>query len=539
MKKIYLMAIAFLSLQACDNILEKYPQTDISLSTFWKTESDLQMATNALYNNLMNNHSETTDLQSDDYFGRSPNNVSSGTHSPSNTDGVWSDAYSTIRKANDIIENADKAEVTEAVRDRYLAEAKFFRAYQYAELIKRFGDVPLVLQTLDFDSPELTMGRTARTEIIKVITDDLAWAAEKLPSKQSLTVAETGRITRGAVMALLSRIGLYEGTLAKYHGTGDSQNLLQTAKNAAATVIAEKEFSLFDDFIGMFKEENEENPETILRRFYKETITGSAPRTRGIIIDANIAPTKYLADAFLCTDGLPIEYSDLFGGYNEIASEFKNRDPRMSHTIWEPLTPFQGSSPQIPDLTFARTGYWPKKPGDITAVTVTFVYTDFILMRYAEVLLNYAEATYELSGSISDADLDLSVNQLRKRVGMPNLTNAFVNGANSKNARLNMLDEIRRERRTELAGEGFRYDDLIRWKEAEKLLPRQILGCKFQQSYYENTIPGKDVNLDKNGFIIVQTTDTRSFSDPKNYLFPLPLREIALNANLKQNTGWD
>lgn len=539
MKNLYIIALLLFSLSACDNVLEKYPQTSISPINFWKTESDLKMASNALYNGLNNGHTETMDLQSDDYYGRSTNDVSSGTLSTSNEDDVWKKAYTNIRKANDILENAGKAEVSEKVRDRYLAEAKFFRAFQYARLIKRFGDVPLVLTTLGINSPELEMSRTPRQEIIKTITDDLLWTAGKLPKKKELITVEAGRITRGAALAVLSQVALYEGTLAKYHKKGDSKALLEMAKQSAATVIAEQEFSLFPEFSGIFLEANEGNVETILRVFYKEIITNVGPRTRGLLLDANMTPTKYLADAFLCSDGLPVEYSDLFKGYSGIATEFQNRDSRMSATIWEPLTPFENKAPLIPELTRARTGYWPKKPGDITALEKTFVYTDYIIMRYAEVLLNFAEATYELTGSISDADLNLSINQLRKRAGMPSLTNAFVNGSNPKNVKLNMLDEIRRERRVELAGEGYRYDDLIRWKLAEKLLPRQILGCKFQQSYYQNTIPGKDVILDGNGFIITQKAESRSFADPKNYLFPIPLRELSLNSDLTQNTGWD
>lgn len=540
MKNLYLIALTLFSLSACDNVLEKYPQTSISPINFWKTESDLKMASNALYNSLNNGHTETIDLQSDDYYGRSTNDVSSGTLSTSNEDDVWKKAYTNIRKANDMLENAGKAEVSEKVRDRYLAEAKFFRAVQYARLIKRFGDVPLVLTTLGINSPELEMDRTPRQEIVKTITDDLVWVAEKLPKKKELIAAEAGRITRGAALAVLSQVTLYEGTLAKYHKTGEFKALLEMSKQSAATVITEQEFSLLPEFPNIFLEANEGNAETILRVFYKETITtNTVPRARTLLIDANMTPTKYLADAFLCSDGLPVEHSDLFKGYSDITTEFQNRDPRMSATIWEPLTPFENKAPLIPDLTRARTGYWPKKPGDVTALEKTFVYTDYIIMRYAEVLLNYAEATYELGESISDADLDFSINQLRKRAGMPDLTNAFINGSNPKNVKLNMLDEIRRERRVELAGEGYRYDDLIRWKLAEKLLPRQILGCKFQQSYYLNTIPGKDVLLDSNGFIITQKAESRSFVDPKNYLFPIPLRELSLNSHLTQNTGWD
>lgn len=539
MKKNILFSLVLLLCFGCDSILDKYPQTDISPVNFWKSEADFKMAANALYNSLSNNYGETLDLQADDYYGRSVNAVSSGTLVPSNTDDVWITAYNTIRKANDIIENAEKSEVEASIKERYVAEARFFRAYQYAVLIKRFGDVPLVLKTLDITNPDLFETKTSRSIVLEKIIEDLQWASGKLPKKQELTATDEGRITRGAALAVLSRVTLYEGSRNKYHHTGESAFLFELAKTSAYTVISEKEFALYPDYLGIFKEENEGNSETVLRVFYKENITSAAPRTRGFIVDANMSPTKNLADAFLCADGLPVEYSDLFEGFDDITTEFVNRDPRMAYTIWEPLTPHENNAPLIPPLTRARTGYFPKKPGDVTALDKTFVYTDYIVMRYAEVLLNYAEAVYELNSSISDADLDISVNELRKRVGMISLTNAFVNEQQTKGYHVDMLGEIRRERRVELAGEGLRYDDIIRWKQAESVLPETIKGTKFQQAHYPNTIPGKDVQLDENGFIIVEKGDARSFETPKNYLFPLPLRELSLNPNLKQNAGWD
>ena len=540
MKKYILICGLAAALFSCDDVLNKYPQTSISTNNFWKTEDDFKMAANALYNDLANNHGETVDLQGDDYYGRSVNEVSAGTLVASNTDDVWTKAYTNIRKANDIIENAEVSEVAASVKDRYVAEARFFRAYQYAELFKRFGNVPLILKTLDINSPELYEAAAPRADVVAQIIEDLEWAAGKLPKKQALTASDEGRITRGAALALLGRVALYEGTFNKYHSKGDSQQLLSKAQSAAKTVIEEGEFSLYPDFLGQFKEENEGNEETILRTFYKETISsGSAPRTRGLIVDANMAPTQFLAHSFLCTDGLPIEYSPLYKGDDDITTEFENRDPRMAHTIWEPLTTFENNAPLVPQLTKARTGYWPKKPGDVTALEKTFCYTDYILMRYAEVLLVYAEATYELNGSISNADLDLSINKLRARVGMPSLTNEFINAQKAKGYDMDMLDEIRRERRVELAGEGYRYDDIIRWKIAEKVLPVTIKGAKFYQSYYPNVVAGKDVQLDEEGYIIVEKSEARTFDPAKNYLFPLPLRELSLNDKLIQNPNWD
>lgn len=539
MKNIFICVFAAVVLTSCDSVLRKYPQTEISSATFWKTEDDFKYAVNALYNSLDNNHGETIDLQADDYYGRSVNSISSGTYVPPNTDNVWTDAYIAIRKANDVVAHARISELGGNVVSRYEAEARFFRAYQYAELIKRFGDVPLIVNTLDISSPELYGGRTARSVVTDTIIADLKYAAEILPTKNQLDVQDEGRITRGTALAVLSRVALYEGTLKKFHGGENWRELLQLAKESAYTVIQEEEFSLYPDFLSLFMEKNEGNEETILRKFYQEGVTNQAPRARSVILDASYAPTKNLADAFLCKDGLPIEYSPLFKGYATITSEFVDRDPRMTYTIWEPMTPFENDAPMIPELYRARTGYWPKKPGDITALYQTFVYTDYILMRYAEVLLNYAEASFELEDQISDEDLNISINRLRERVGMPFLSNDFITQSVAKGYTLNMRDEIRRERRVELAGEGYRYDDIIRWKLAEQVLPNEIKGVKFQEEVYPEIVVGKDVNLDEEGFIIVEESKSRSFENPKNYLFPIPLRELSLNQNMVQNPGWD
>lgn len=202
------------------------------------------------------------------------------------------------------------------------------------------------------------------------------------------------------------------------------------------------------------------------------------------------------------------------------------------------IDPFLGK-PFVPNLSSqTRTGYMFKKYGDEESYSNMKSRIDEILIRYAEVLLIYAEACFELEDKISDADLNLSVNRLRARFEghpdqLPALTNAFV-----EQHGLSMREEIRRERRVELAAESFRYDDIIRWKTAESELPVAILGAKFDSALYPTTIPGKDVTLDKNGFLLVQKAESRTFDVSKHYLFPLPLREVSLNPALVQNPGW-
>jgi hypothetical protein len=535
-KSIILIVIILRFLTACEDVLDKSPLDQISSESFWKSELDFQLACNNLYTFM--ELDATIDNWSTDYFQKGTNNVSSGNHVVSNSDGVWNNSYTGIRRANEIIESTEISEIEEDIKNRYKAEASFFRAYLYFKLVQRFGDVPLVLKTLDFNSEEIRGPRTSRSEVVNQIIVDLQFASEKLPPKSNLKTSEEGRITRGAALGLLSRVALFEGTHEKYHSHGNSTSRLQVAVEAALTFITENEYPLINDFTKIYSEDNENHSEIVLAKWYKESITGTSPLGRTMVLDASIDPTKYLADAFLCTDGLPIQHSDLFAGYSTLMSEFTDRDPRMEYTIWKPGTGF-GGLPLTPDLQRSSTGYWPKKPGDPKALGTTFIYTDQILLRTAEVLLNYAEAVYELNGSITDDELDFSINKLRNRVGMPLLTNFFIEGNNPANVTLNMLDEIRRERRVELAGEGFRYYDLIRWGTAEFELSQQVLGVKFQQTAYPEVEVGVDIKIDNVGFIIAQPAETRQFIAPKHYLFPIPLGEIALNSSLTQNPGWD
>jgi len=200
--------------------------------------------------------------------------------------------------------------------------------------------------------------------------------------------------------------------------------------------------------------------------------------------------------------------------------------------VWQPTYPgFTGTNA-------TRTGYMIRKFLDETIDATTFIgQYDFKEFRYAEVLLVLAEALYEQNGQISDADLDRTINVIRSRANIPSLTNSFVT-ANG----LNMLNEIRRERTVELAFEGYRRDDLRRWKTAETVMPQAIRGVKFVGTEYEQRFPdlkvGTDIQVDADGFIIGESASSRQFI-PKHYLDPIPLQEIQLSGgSLEQNPGW-
>lgn len=536
-KVIYSLLLATLCLNSgCSDFLDREPKITLSPNTFWKTESDLRLALNILYQNM--NRSYVLDNQSIDCFAAVGNHVSSGSLTASNTDDVWTKSYKQIRIVNDFLENYDKAQVSETIKKRYLGEARFFKAYYYFNLIKRFGNVPYINHTLDMESPELWGARVEKKNILDDILEELLLAEQDVPVKSAIKT-DVGRVTKGAVQALTSRIALYYGTYYKFRGEEGYRQYLTIARDAAKRLIDSKEYAIYKDYRNLFLLPGEDSSEHILSYRYSEDANTYNPRIRGVIVDFIQEPTKWLADAFLCKDGLPLDKSQYKVEYLPLGKEFENRDPRMALTIWKPGDSFLGS-PFVPNLSNqTKTGYMFKKYGDEDSYSNIHSQIDEILIRYAEVLLNYAEAAYELDENISDADLDVSINEIRRRFEsdpncLPDLTNVFVASNN-----LNMREEIRRERRVEMASESLRYDDLIRWKVAETELPQEILGAKFDQEAYPGVVPGKDINLNEDGFIIVQSKNTRTFDVEKNYLFPLPLRELSLNEKLTQNAGWD
>lgn len=543
---IFLYSTLSIFFTSCE--LDFLPSDTITNEMFWKTEKDYQLACNALYLSGLPTYN-VRDVYSDIAYGEYPNNISSGTYLPSNDFGPWTNCYKVIATANNIIENAEnnKAGVDESITCRYAGEARFFRALMYYDLLRSYGGVPIVKNLLDIDSPELYAPRNSREEVTKFILSDLDVAIEGLPLPSNMKVSDYGRISKTAALSLKSRIALYEGTRQKFLEKGEYKSYLQQAKDAALRVIESKEHSLFKSTDGNFIQNYQQTflydaegaTETILSNRYEKPWRKHNISTQ-IIRTSNSAPTRALIDAFLCDDGLPINYSDKFQGYKTPTSEYKNRDPRMSGTIYVPTEDifWDGTiyKPQFGNQQ-SQTGYSWKKlvvPADAVALEGDL---DYIIIRYAEVLLNYAEATYELSNSISDSDLDISINELRRRVGMPDLTNAFVLGSNPKQVTLDIRQELRRERLVELAIEGFRYDDLMRWGIAHIELIKPMFGIPDLRKDYTHI--SQDIwNKVVNGFVQIQSADKRVFDKDKHYLWPIPLTQIALNENLKQNPNW-
>lgn len=545
---LYIFCMASL-VASCNKMIDRFPESEFSDADFWNTETDLINAANRLYQQL---DAAWIDNRADDAVNQGgPNAISNGNRSIPNTSGDWNDRYDEIFTANNIIEKAGKAQVSQAVLNRYLGEARFFRAYAYANLVKKYGDVPLVLKTLDIDDPDLYMGRTPRQEVVAAIYEDLDFAALWLPKNNALPAAQYGRVTQSAALALKARVALFEGTHAKFHNTGVNwQQHLQLAIDASQKVMNEGHV-LFANYGNLFLEAGEGpgNKENIFVKVYGVSNTNLilGHNNSRDLENGRMAPTRNLLRQYLYADGLPAFDTDntasstispLFvdeadeASYNTILD---NRDPRMAFTVFRAGDQaYQG--PWVPKTSLgSRSAYAAKKGFSKTDQTINNAATlDRILIRYAEVLLSFAEAKFELNGSISDADLDKTINALRDRVGFGvDLTNAFVSANN-----LDMREEIRRERTVELALEGFRYDDLIRWKTAEDVLPQELLGAKFIASEWVGT-NGNSLNLNADNVLIVEPASTRQFLAGRDYLYPVPINEITLSGgSIVQNPNW-
>ncbi len=556
MKKYILFIIstittALLLMTSCQDI-DLYPKDDLTDTQFWKTPSDYMKAANLLYERMET--FETKDTDSDIAYGQEGDRVSNGTLTAENEDSDgWNGRLEDLRNSNKIIEKSEAYKGDFSEIERYVAEARFFRAYALWRMMKKYTDVPIITKVLTIDSPELYGKRDPQNQVEDFILSELEDIYSKLPLQSELGTDEKGRLTQGAALALKARVALFSGTWAKYHKhRSDYKELLDQAIQAAERVRASNEYALFEgagseSYRRLFIEEGDDSPEDILSSRYAKDIRRHS-NAHGVYWGQRGTPTQKLAGMYLSkTTGLPIEHAGSgFHGYQKMTDEFQDRDPRMFQTFLIPgtayISPQDGNLVCAPEFTTrpeTRTGYklW-KLMGEAQTGVNESTY-DYHVIRYAEVLLILAEATFEKNDAITDQVLQQTINVVRSRKGieMPPLTNAFVQ-ANG----LDMQTEIRRERTIELAFEGFRRDDLRRWKTAETELVSALKGIKYKGTEYEEKHvlnSGNPGIVDANGFLIIESETNRSFTNPKNYYYSLPLNEIYLNPNLlPNNPGW-
>lgn len=567
-------SLIFTGVSSCE--VDEIPETSMSDANYWNTVNDLKMAANFFYTTLpgLTSDDVAEDVWSSYGYSNSGSGtgISDGSRATPATSGDYN--YYNIFQANKLLENAPNVIEkggTEKEVNWYVGEAHFFRAMYYYEMFKRFGGVPLIIKTLLPDDPEVFAPRASREDIINLILNDLDIAVKNLRTHEELIAAkEYGRISKTGALAFKARVALFEGTRAKFHKYGDAKKYLTMARDAAKEVMDSKQHALFSQskiesngqrtdnaYYNLFQQagEGSSNKENIIVRQYGVNRENSVSSTavQRYYEGSNILPTQNFVDNYLMADGLPITKSKL---YEEPTKEtkyseyFNKKDPRMSFTIFKTGDEFISSSNYtIPNPRQHRSGYGIRKYANKEFWNLQASYIDKPILRYAEVLLIYAEATYELNESISDADLDQTINLLRARlpqinigtselpnfVDMPKLSNDFVN-ANS----LNMREEIRRERLVELAFEGFGYWDQIRWKTAEVEMKKPLIGSYLFTEFLTTTGEKWAANTPVNSknYIILQDANLRKFDPAKDYLWPIPTNQIAINPKIEQNPNW-
>ena len=566
LKAILVMALGCLT-YSC---LDLDPKDQIADGNYWQEASDFKLFANQFYGwtrDFSNSVYDAphSDKRSDLILDKSGTNVySNGTNSIPTGDNNYTDNYNRIRRTNILLQKADSYGNQSDI-EQYIGEAKFFRAYCYFELLQLYGDVIITKKPLDVTDPEMKVARNDRSEVVDFMIQDLKDAAGQLPLTSAV---ENGRVGSEGAWAFLSRVALYEGTWQKFRGNeARGKELLDVAAKAAKEVINSKNFSLYTPAIlgdsaqkYMFiLEDVKSNPagllkasntEYIFSRRHDETLNPIGKNiTKECLANAQQIAQKFAA-LYLCQDGLPIEKSSLylFKVDGIIAHEYQNRDNRMLYTLCVPGGYYWSNensrvnwtsdaadkaSASIKGYSPANgSGYANQKWAVERKVQTNSEGYDYPVIRYAEVLLNYAEAVYERDDAISDDDLNISLNLVRNRINksMPKLSNNLVT-ANG----LNMREEIRRERTVELFNEGFRIDDLKRWKTAETEMPKDFLGIKWTGTEYATKWPNVSYAKNSDGYIILETG--RKW-ESKHYLYPLPTDQLQLSPNLKQNPGW-
>jgi hypothetical protein len=573
MKKIfYTILILFtgINLISCDkDLLDKTPLDEISDPEFWNTENDLKLYVSNLYENIEgwepagSGESPLPDRSSDIVIGDHGTVFNVQNHQMDGSLGVpanasaWTVPYKNIRDANYFLENATRVEVSGLV-EHYIGEGYFFRAWFYFELFQKFGGVPIMTQVVDSDEELdlLYVPRSSRSELADFILNDLDMAISKMEFSSQVGA---GRINKEVALAFKARVALYAGTWEKYHqgtdfaGSTDGSGYLQQAAAAAQSVISNGNYSIAmgdpaDAYYNLFNQTNlYSNPEIL---FY-DHLDYALGRTVQFNWPGRQGSTHELVRYYLCTDGLPTGASPLFneGDDSLLTTVEDNRDPRLAQTYMVPGDIVQINETgeifyfTLPDFA-TPTGYESQKFRRVQVDGSTGGVA-FIHLRYAEVLLIYAEAKAEL-GQLTQSDLDISINQLRDRVGMPHLTmGAITPDPNAVDYGYTLPDyiyEIRRERVVELAFEGRRINDLMRWRSHSIFLGKRpsgtFLTAELEASAPGNWLTNADGFIDPYQEILTGPNGGYGFNPNRDYLFPVPSTELTLNTNLSQNPGW-
>lgn len=482
--KIYGIGLLSLALVSCnDDFMDRFPESDVTNETFFANTTDLESYSNVFYKDLT---VPLNDILSDNIsiYGDENDlqNLMVGNLTPQTTK-EWD--WKNIRKYNFLLENVHKVKGEAEKINHFVGITRMFRAIDYYDKVKKYNAVPWYSRTLNANDEDLLYKpQDERTVVVDSIMADLAFAAEHVETGVSKT-----RITKATALAMQARIALHEGTFRKYHTElelSDGNKFLEVAVKACEEILKMSSYSLNPVYGDLFNTSDlSKNPEIILFRDYdlgKEIFNNTK-----IVFDYSYGLSQDLMDSYLYIDekGQTKPFTSLADYRTKTYTEiFENRDPRLKSSVCYPGY-IKGGETKPYLTTPDRGGYIQSKyaPTSIDQWSWATSYIDIPLIRLAEIYLIYAEAKAEL-GTLTQSDLDNTVNKLRERVGMPTLNIAqanatidpvlaeqYPNVASNKG----IIYELRRERRVELACEGFRFDDVNRWK-VGKLFAKQMEG---------------------------------------------------------------
>ena len=585
--------IALLSGTAgCSDMLDEYPLDAISPETYYNNADELRSATNQFYGMFPGAASGYTESADVVCIFNLPAEVQ-GIRTVPTSGGGWNWEY--LRAVNFYLSHSVRCDDVDA-REHFDGIARFFRAYFYFEKVKRFGEVPWFDRELSSTDPELFRPRDRRDFIMDKILDDLTYAIDNISDKKDLY-----NVTHWTALALKSRICLFEGTFRKYHGVPGYEKFLNECATASKLFIDNAPYAIYQTgaqpYRDLFSSMNAIEEEVILARDYD--------RSQNVMHEANantLSPTygrpgmnKKIVNSYLMTNG--DRFTDQ-PGYETMQyyDEMQNRDPRLTQTVVGPgYMRINSDAVSSPNFGASTTGYQITKwVTDASGDGYLGSSNDYILFRAAEVYLNYAEAKAEL-GTLTQEDLEISIKKIRDRVSMPNIDMDAANAnpdpylcalesgyQNVTGPNKGVILEIRRERTIELLLEGFRYYDIIRWKE----------GKVFEQPYKGMYFPGLTQGSGDNRYDVFDMNDgtvgdkekvdiciytgkkpsvknirkfyklgdefvltdgdkgniichdiekePRQWREDRDYLYPIPTQERLLsNGTLSQNPNWD
>lgn len=599
-------------LSGCSDFLEKYPQDAMSDQDYFTKDTDLEYYMNGLYDGILRsaNYYKWSNLNTanDDWAGESPSETlmqHSTSGLASETSGTWNNAYDYIRKVNYFLENAYRVPNMGKIGKHYLGEGYYCRAVKYFDLLQTFGGVPYISKVLNVDSEELYTPRSSRKEIVEKIIADLDSAILYCDWKGE-GEASAGRINKEAALVMQSRVALYEGSWEYYHGKkgskfqvqgSDGSVFLKKGIEAGEQLIEKYGSNIYrgsseNEYFDYFNQSDYEKIQgAFLYKVYSRSLGIINNWGRSYAEGVYAGLTKSAIDAYVMSDGKPVEVSRVTLDNQTMNELCTKKDPRLSQTIWYPAKgrffDYLGAAykTSYPGLIMSQqrnpayTGFRIWKGTSFDPAEIDNGEVDDLILRYEEGLLNYVEAKAIL-GLVTQDDLDKTINVIRSRVNLPNMSLSEVNGWNidydKRNgydpSAPNIVNEIRRERRVELMLEGLRFMDIKRWAMLDDVFngwkpvgayaqeyvdywnnPDRLAADGFDWKSPEEVKLVKGVNFDTIGDYInpffkhadFQPNSGRGYYvDPdRDYLSSIPREEITLyknkgNVTLEQNPGW-